>query len=152
LGYFYIESKSSNSAGLHVIWNQKLGLKNVGLLGLKLNARVGMFQFHSPSCGRMSWPIVKSQDFLAWSINVATHKAFWRVNQGMDDTKVGTNRNLEKAVVHSIVGAETMVLEPEGAIRNGGVQTVSLLVRSSPEALVFGKNGLDSEYSAVAPG
>jgi len=55
----------SDWAGLHVIWNQKRGLKNVGILGLKVKAHVGMFQFHSPSCGRMSWPVIKSQDFLA---------------------------------------------------------------------------------------
>lgn len=35
---------------------------------------------------------------------------------------------------------------------NRGVQTISLLVRSSPEALEVGKIGSESEYSAVASG
>jgi hypothetical protein len=33
----------SDWAGLHVKWNQKRGLENVGLLGLKVKARVGCF-------------------------------------------------------------------------------------------------------------
>jgi hypothetical protein len=70
----------------------------------------------------------------------------------MDDTEVGMSRSLEKAAIHSIVGAETIVPVLEGAMRDGGVKTVSLLVRSSPEALVAGKNGSDSKYSAVASG
>jgi hypothetical protein len=70
----------------------------------------------------------------------------------MDDTEVGMSRSLEKAAIHSIVGAETIVPVLEGAMRDGGVKTVSLLVRSSPEALVAGKNGSDLEYSTVAFG
>jgi hypothetical protein len=76
-------------------------------------------------------------------------KAFWRVKQGMDNTEAGTSQSLEKAMVHSIVGVETIVSVPEGALRDGGEQTVSLLVRRSPEELVVGKNGSDSECSAI---
>jgi hypothetical protein len=69
----------------------------------------------------------------------------------MDNTEVGMSWSLEKATVHSIVGAETIVPIPEGALRDGGgEQNVSLLVRRLPEELVVGKNGSDLECSAIA--
>jgi len=66
----------------------------------------------------------------------------------MDNTELGTSRSLEKAAVHSLVGADPIVHVPEGALHDG-VQNVSLLVRSS---LVGGKNGSESECFAVASG
>jgi hypothetical protein len=36
---------------------------------------------------------------------------------------VGTSRSLEKHAIHSIVGAETIILVLEGAMHDGGVQT-----------------------------
>jgi hypothetical protein len=55
-----------------VNWNRKRGLKKVGLVGLKVEARVWKLLAHSPNWDRKRWPIVKRQDYLAWSIIIVT--------------------------------------------------------------------------------
>jgi hypothetical protein len=39
----------------------------VGLVGSKVKAHVGMLLVHNPNWDRKRWPIVQSQDYLAWS-------------------------------------------------------------------------------------
>jgi hypothetical protein len=131
----------------------KEGTKNYGPFGVKGKGPCGDVSVSQSKLGQDELAHRQKPGFsgLVYQCCNPQSKAFWRVKQGMNNTGAGTSRSLEKAMVHSIVGAETIVPVPKGALRDGGrEQNVLLLVRRSPEELVVGKNGSDSECSAVA--